>query len=249
MPVRAVLFDFGNTLARPEESFRLTTECLAEMGVSVREPEVRAALEEEAAARRSVVGLETDAGKCRDFYARRSRALLARLRVGGSLEVKAQCLTTLYVARSLVRRPHEGCPEVLDRLRRRGLRLAVVSNSDGRVAERCAALGVIDYFEQVVDSALVGYAKPDPEIFGRALRMMELEPAEAVYVGDHYEHDVVAAKGAGLATVLCNADPDALPAGAAVRPDLRIASLRELDIVDGRPAAIAAAAGPGRAAG
>jgi putative hydrolase of the HAD superfamily len=201
MPVRAVLFDFGNTLAAPEESHRLTAECLAEMGIAAPARRVAAALADEAEARREIVTLETSRRECREFYLRRSRMLLAAVGVTGNLEAKAIWLTALYEAKSLSRRPHEGCPEVLRRLRGQGLRLAVVSNSDGLVAARCAAMGIADEFELIVDSALAGFAKPDPEIFRRTLRQMELEPAEAVYVGDNYVHDVVCPKSTGMAAV------------------------------------------------
>jgi putative hydrolase of the HAD superfamily len=90
----------------------------------------------------------------------------------------------------------------LDRLLQAGYRLAVVSNSDGRAEEALVAAGLRHRFELVVDSQLVGVEKPDPRIFQMALEMMRLTPADALYVGDLYEVDVVGARGAGLDVIL-----------------------------------------------
>jgi putative hydrolase of the HAD superfamily len=44
--------------------------------------------------------------------------------------------------------------------------------------------------------------KPEPEIFGHALRRLNLTAQEALYVGDNYYADVVGARRAGLRPVL-----------------------------------------------
>ena len=65
----------------------------------------------------------------------------------------------------------------------------------------------------MLDSALVGVEKPDPAIFRAALDALGVAPAEALYVGDLYEVDVVGARAAGmpaalLGLVLPGAAPD-----------------------------------------
>ncbi len=92
--------------------------------------------------------------------------------------------------------------DALARLRAAGLRLGVVSNSDGRVEEALEAAGLRSYFDVVVDSALAGMEKPDPAIFRSALDVLGVAPAEALYVGDLYEVDVVGANAAGIPAVL-----------------------------------------------
>ena len=93
-------------------------------------------------------------------------------------------------------------PEALDRLARAGYRLAIISNADGRVEGLIEDAGIRDRFEFVMDSELEGVEKPDPEIFLRACRRMEVEPAESLYVGDLYPVDVVGSRNAGLQAVL-----------------------------------------------
>ncbi|HET7042441.1 MAG TPA: HAD family hydrolase, partial [Gemmatimonadales bacterium] len=98
----------------------------------------------------------------------------------------------------------------LRRLRERSVPLGVVSNSDGRVQEALEAAGFGGLFGVVVDSKLVGFEKPDPRIFLPALAALGVAPAEALYVGDLYEVDVVGARRAGMAAVLL--DPAGLHA-------------------------------------
>lgn len=95
--------------------------------------------------------------------------------------------------------PLEGVAEAIVRLRDSGVRVAVVSNSDGSVRASLGRAGLLDHFEFVLDSHEVGSAKPDPAIFHAALERMGLKPSDAWYVGDSVFHDVQGARSAGLA--------------------------------------------------
>ena len=87
-------------------------------------------------------------------------------------------------------------------LRARGYRVAVVSNSDGTVAESLEAAGFGDLFELVIDSTTVGISKPDPGIFRLALDALDVAAGNAWYVGDSPYHDIGGAKAAGLAAAV-----------------------------------------------
>jgi HAD superfamily hydrolase (TIGR01509 family) len=95
-----------------------------------------------------------------------------------------------------------GVPEALERLKRRGLRLAVVSNSDGTCAKSLEEAGLLRYLSFVIDSADVGVEKPDPRIFEIALDRCGADPRRTLYIGDLYHADVVGARGAGLHALL-----------------------------------------------
>ena len=97
--------------------------------------------------------------------------------------------------------------EALRLARERGLRTAVISNSNGTVADILTHLGLAQHLEFVIDSSKVGVEKPDPRIFRIALERAGLAPAEAVYVGDLYSIDVLGARAAGLKAILM--DPGA----------------------------------------
>jgi putative hydrolase of the HAD superfamily len=95
-----------------------------------------------------------------------------------------------------------GVPHALQRLQALGVRLLVVSNSDGTVARSLEAAGLHRYFVHVVDSALVGFEKPDPRIFVHALGLAGTEPERTLHVGDLYHADVLGARGAGIHALL-----------------------------------------------
>jgi putative hydrolase of the HAD superfamily len=77
--------------------------------------------------------------------------------------------------------------------------LAVVSNFDGRLRMILEQLGISKFFTDIFVSSEIGADKPDPEIFRRALKFIDLKPDEVLHVGDDPERDWKAAKSAGLA--------------------------------------------------
>ena len=94
----------------------------------------------------------------------------------------------------------------LDALAGEHRRLGVVSNStsEAQVRQILHKVGILDYFSRVVSSGTEGVAKPDPEIFHRAVRRMELRPEEAFYVGNLLHTDAKGAAAAGLHAVWLN---------------------------------------------
>jgi putative hydrolase of the HAD superfamily len=94
-------------------------------------------------------------------------------------------------------------PRVIDEIKRHGLLVAVISNTeDGRARDSLEVAGLAGRFDVIIDSHLVGLKKPDPAIFKHALELLGVEPDEAVFVGDSYTHDALAARAAGLRSVL-----------------------------------------------
>lgn len=91
-----------------------------------------------------------------------------------------------------------GAREGVAALAATGARLAIVSNSDGTVAEALAALALLPEGTPVLDSAAVGVAKPDPAIFAAALDVLGVPAERAVHVGDVPSADVAGAKAAGV---------------------------------------------------
>jgi putative hydrolase of the HAD superfamily len=94
---------------------------------------------------------------------------------------------------------------LLDSLRSLGLKTGIVANSwpdPGRVLRADAAsFGLAGRVDVMVFSEEAGVRKPDPEIFFLACRRLEVDPSEAMYVGDNLETDVEGAARAGLRTV------------------------------------------------
>ncbi|MEH2330123.1 HAD family hydrolase [Nostoc sp.] len=76
----------------------------------------------------------------------------------------------------------------------RNYRLAVITN--GFVSAqlpRMQAAGIEHFFEAVVVSEAIGFAKPSPEIFHHALSRLNLIPEQVIYVGDSLKHDYAGA--------------------------------------------------------
>ena len=76
--------------------------------------------------------------------------------------------------------------------------LAVVSNFDGRLRFILQHLGISKFFTHIFISSEIGADKPDPEIYRRALKLIDLKPDEVLHVGDDPERDWEAATAAGL---------------------------------------------------
>ena len=81
-------------------------------------------------------------------------------------------------------------------------RIGVISNADGRIENVLHRCGIADCFLSITDSGLVGYEKPHPEIFRRALETLNARPEESLYVGDVYSVDYLGATQAGMQAVL-----------------------------------------------
>ena len=99
--------------------------------------------------------------------------------------------------------PDPAAARMLDALKKQGLILAVISNTeDGRLIDSLGAAGISDRFELLIDSHLVGHRKPEEAIFRLALDRLGIEAHEAAYVGDSYVHDALAARAIGLRGIL-----------------------------------------------
>ncbi len=95
-------------------------------------------------------------------------------------------------------------PGTCDALQRigRDYAIAIISNSDGKIVDVLRRCGIADCFRCITDSGIVGSEKPHPEIFQSALRKMEAQPEESLYVGDVYSIDFVGARNVGMEAVL-----------------------------------------------
>lgn len=119
-------------------------------------------------------------------------------------------------------------PETFVRLRDRGFKLGVISNSDGTARQLLERHDVDQYFGSVIDSAIVGVEKPDARIFLLGAEELAVAPERCVYVGDQIEVDVRGSEAVRMQPVLID------PYGLGEQPPCpRITRLSEvLDLVD-----------------
>jgi len=90
----------------------------------------------------------------------------------------------------------------LNELNEKGLILGLISNVDSDISQLCQKLELTPLLRVVVTSLDSGYNKPQPGIFKEAVRQADVQPQEAIYVGDQYRIDVIGAKQAGMLGIL-----------------------------------------------
>jgi putative hydrolase of the HAD superfamily len=79
--------------------------------------------------------------------------------------------------------------------------LGLVSNFYGNLEAVCRELGIDTLFDTIIDSAVIGIRKPNPQIFAHALDSLGICAQDAIVVGDSYDRDIIPAKTLGCTTV------------------------------------------------
>jgi putative hydrolase of the HAD superfamily len=134
-----------------------------------------------------------------------------------------------YYATAAAWQPAPGAAAALAALRSAGLRLAVASNFDHRLAGILEALDLLSFFERVWGPAEAGAQKPEPAFFTGLVARLGLPASAVVHVGDDPEQDVAAARRAGLRAIAL--EPPAtladLPARIRALEDERPGALQE----------------------
>lgn len=117
-------------------------------------------------------------------------------------------LTALFL-RPIFRcaRPNPEAVETLMELRRRGVKTGLVSNtpwgsSGASWRADLQRLGLANALDVTVFCTDVGWRKPAPAPFERALSQLAVSPQEAVFVGDDPQWDVAGARSAGMPCIL-----------------------------------------------
>lgn len=92
--------------------------------------------------------------------------------------------------------------DTLQTLRDQGITLGIITN--GRTdlqSSMIAGSGLAPLMDTVLISQSEGIAKPDPEIFRRALQRLNIQPKNTIFIGDNPEADIKAAYFAGMKTI------------------------------------------------
>jgi len=218
--IKHVFFDAGNTLVYP--NFALVGEKLAARGARVAveelergEQRARFLLDDP-----QVIRGSTDGARWTLYF----ETIFRFCGVTDALLVRSVLdeLQQIHKVSNLWEVVPPDVPAALEALRPR-FRLSVISNANGTVREKLRRVGLLGFFETVLDSHEEGVEKPDPRIFRNALERTGTKVEEAIYVGDIYHIDVVGARAAGMDVVLL--DPAGLHHDKDVR---RIAGLGAL---------------------
>ena len=91
--------------------------------------------------------------------------------------------------------------QVLEHLRQAGYPMVLVSNFYGNINQVLKDAGIDGYFQQVIESAVVGVRKPNPAIFALGVCALDLPASQVLVVGDTYGKDIVPAHQLGCHTL------------------------------------------------
>ncbi len=193
--MRALGFDFGQTLA--ELDFEFLARRVRERG---------ATFDARAAAANSKHAWDIYGAKKNEGHALAWRAMIEAQLTGGGVppEASAELGAWLWQEQprhNLWRRPIPGMIELVRELKRAGTPIAIISNSEGHLAELIDELGWSRDFDVVVDSGRLGIDKPDARIFAHACDALGVVTHELLHVGDAWEADVLGAVGAAASAV------------------------------------------------
>jgi putative hydrolase of the HAD superfamily len=225
---KAICFDMGYTLLmhRPTGP-DLYRRVLADSGIDVTLEALEGAL---APARdhymkstREGRDFESSMEQARGFWAEYNGIILRALAVPDDRhqEVGERIYTSAWRPENWVIYPE--VMATLEALRVEGIRMMVISNFVDTLRAVCELHQVAVFFEDIIASVEAGAMKPDPRIFGLALRRLELDAVDVWHVGDNYWADVLGSRAAGMTPVLVDRER-AVP-----HPDcLTVQSLHEL---------------------
>lgn len=200
---RAVLFDAGNTLVSLDYAFIAEVVSASGAVEGSLEPAAVSVADRRATHELDRLVLAGALGADEELVPRYFERILAGIGVAEAARPGIiERMQERHRAENLWSVVLAGARELLDELARRGYKLAVVSNSDGTLVELLDRVGLLRPFDAVLDSTVVGAAKPDAHIFKIALDRLGIGPAEAVHVGDFVAFDVLGARRAGIPAVL-----------------------------------------------
>lgn len=228
MPLRAVTFDFHDTLVQCDEWFQLEVREL--VPALLRWAAERDLIDnadqryDEAVARYRAIrmqviasGVERDAPSC-------ALQVLSELGVVLPEEQVRVGIDELMRAALASAAPQPGARETVQELTQAGIALGVVSSAAHHdfLEWSLQAFEMLDYFTTVITSAQCGHYKSTPRIYECVLAELGVAAHESVHVGDSLRFDVGSAGSIGIRTVWFNLRREP-PDG--IVPDLTVESL------------------------
>lgn len=126
--------------------------------------------------------------------------------------------------------PFDDTLAVLAYLKNEGYKIGLITNSMQPIWMReieLSAFGILDYLDARLTSGDVGYMKPHPVIYQRALDLLAVKAEAAVFVGDRPENDIAGANQVGLTSVLIS-PPHLNRDLNGIQPNFTISKLEEL---------------------
>lgn len=122
-----------------------------------------------------------------------------------------------------------GAIATIEELRRRGVRLALVTNGHADTQRaKVQTFGLTGLFDHIQIEGEVGFGKPEERAYTHAMAALQSRPEETWMVGDHLLWEVAAPQRLGIHAIWHDHVGKGLPAGSSVVPDRIIRSIPEL---------------------
>ena len=227
--IKGIIFDYGGTLdSRGNHWSIIIRQAYTAAGLHIDNEEFRKAYvyaERELARTRHILPHHTFF----DLMLIKIRIELEALASGGIIPPATVSELTLPIARycyESARTTIESIRPVLTYLASR-YPMVLVSNFYGNINAVLIDFGLDTYFRAIIESAVVGVRKPDPEIFRLGVEALSLSPKEVLVVGDSLKKDILPARSIGCHTAWLKGQGWTADEDAAVDPDI-IADLTDL---------------------
>jgi putative hydrolase of the HAD superfamily len=205
MALEAVLFDYGDTLLEFRLDDELWLGAMRNMLAAAGGPPERAA-DLRGEIERRVTELTADPDDHAELvYEEVVAGALAAVGTSPGPELLRTAIEAQHRGWLGARRLHPKAHWLLQEVRARGLRIGIVSNTFDPPDLLHADLvsdGVADRVDAIVFSSELGLRKPAPEIYRAALVALDVEPANALFVGDRVREDVQGPAALGMRTCL-----------------------------------------------
>ena len=201
---KAVLFDVDFTLIYPGPTFQgegYQAFC-ASYGIEADAALFPAAIADASA----LLQAPDDAVYDDEVYVAYTRRIIEGM--GGRGDQITACAREIYAEWAACRHftLYEDVSEVLRTLANDGIRVGLVSNSHRCLSTFQSHFALDGLIAATISSSEHGLMKPHPSIFAAALQRLDVEPADAIMVGDSIQHDVDGALRAGMRAALLHRD-------------------------------------------
>jgi putative hydrolase of the HAD superfamily len=200
MQIQTIFLDAGGVLVHP--NWERVRETLARHGIVVSaerlrksEPIIKKSIDTEA-----IIRATNDGGRFETYL--RNIILHAGVSETENIALPIAELIEYNNSRNLWETTPSDVFPTLAALRGMGMKLVVLSNSNGTLRESFGRFGLLDKVDYLFDSNEVGFEKPDPAYFLHALGIAGASAESTLHVGDFYHVDVMGARSAGIRPVL-----------------------------------------------
>lgn len=202
LTLRGVLIDFGSTLAYLDEAENRKYETT--LVLTLNKYEYRRRLEDLDSVLAGIYMSSTkgELKSLQEFWS----LVLNKLRIPEDPELVEDMENVRIGHVAAMWKLYDGVPSTLLSLQKK-YKLALVSNCAVGTEKVIDVLGLSDFFGCIILSYQVGVRKPDKRIYLEALRCLELEAHECVFVADEIS-DLEGARDVGLKTMLVRQGPD-----------------------------------------